>query len=102
MAEFIYVIRPVRPEMLATGMTADEQAAMAAHFAYLQAQASAGIVRLAGRTQTSDAATFGLCLFEASDAAAAAAFTAADPAVARGVVRAEVFPFRTAIAPPRT
>jgi uncharacterized protein YciI len=96
MAEFIYVIRPVRAEMLSAGMTPDEQAAMATHFAYLQQQAAAGVVRFAGRTQTTDAATF-----ETADAAAAAAFTAADPAVARGVVRAEVFAFRTAIAAPK-
>jgi uncharacterized protein YciI len=98
MTEFIYVIRPVRADMLASGMTAEEQAVMAAHFAYLQDGARAGVVRLAGRTDTSDAATFGICIFEAADKAAAAAFTAADPAVARGVVRAEVHAFRTAIA----
>lgn len=96
MAEFLYRLKPVRPGMLADGGTAAEQGAVAAHVAYLKELHDAGALRLAGRTDTADKHTFGIVLFEAADATAAAAIMNADPAVLRGVMRATLFPFRTA------
>jgi uncharacterized protein YciI len=97
MQEFIYVIRPTRDDMLASGLTAGEQRTMGEHFAYLQKAMTEGKVLLAGRTQTTDTSGFGLCIFRAADLPAANAFTSADPAVAAGVVRAEVFPYKVAL-----
>lgn len=97
MPQFIYVIRPVRADMLTAGPTADEQAAIAAHFAYLKMGVADGVVHLAGRTDTTGPETFGLCIFETTDRAAATAFTLADPAVAAGIFKAETLPFRTAV-----
>ena len=34
--QFLYLIRPTRTDMLRTGLTEAESAAMSAHFAYLQ------------------------------------------------------------------
>ncbi len=96
-AEFIYVIRPTRPAMLTDGMTKAEEESVAAHFAYLQKLASEGVVRLAGRTQETGARTFGIIVFTAATLEAAQQLVDDDPAVARGVMMAELFPFRVAV-----
>lgn len=97
MAEFLYRIKPTRPQMLVDGGTEAEQAAVAAHFAYLQGLHGKGIVRLAGRTDTADESAFGIVLFTADNETEAAATMNADPAIARGVMGAALFPFRTAL-----
>ena len=97
MAEFIYVLRPVRADMLETGLTGREGAALADHFAYLQALATRGVVRLAGRTVTTGPETFGIVVFEAADEAAAHSVVRNDPAVRDGIMAAEVWPFRVAL-----
>jgi hypothetical protein len=56
------------------------------------------VLRLAGRTLTTGPETFGIVVFEALDLAAASAVMTGDPAVAGGVMTAEVFPFRVALA----
>jgi uncharacterized protein YciI len=70
---------------------------LADHFAYLQAQATRGVVRLAGRTVTTGPETFGLVLFEAGDEAAARSVMQNDPAVRDGIMTGEVWPFRVAL-----
>jgi uncharacterized protein YciI len=95
--QFLYLIRPTRDDMLARGLTPAEEAAVGAHFAYLRTNAARGIVRLAGRTDTTGPETLGICVFEAADEFAAATFTNADPAIAAGVFKAEVHPFRIAV-----
>lgn len=83
--------------MLSAGPTAVEAEVVAAHFAHLQALAARGIVLLAGRTLTTDERTFGIVVFEADDEVAARERMGGDPAVARGVMRAELWPFRVAL-----
>jgi len=56
--------------------------------------AAAGVVLFFGRTLTTDAATFGIVVFRAESPEAARRIMADDPAVAAGVMRDEVFPFR--------
>jgi uncharacterized protein YciI len=96
MPEFLYRIQPTRLTMLTDAPTPAEAAAIAAHRAYLDRMAAAGVVLLFGRTQTTDASTFGIVIFRAESAEAARRIMAADPAVAAGVMRGEVFPFRVA------
>ena len=97
MAEFLYQIKPTRPQMLADGGTEAERAAVAAHFEYLQRMHRLGVVQLAGRTDTADESAFGIVLLTADDEAEAVAAMNADPAIARGVMDATLFPFRTAL-----
>lgn len=59
MPEFLYRIQPARPAMLTDGPTPAESGVVAAHRAYLERMAAAGIVLLFGRTLTTDASTFG-------------------------------------------
>ena len=54
MAQYLYKIQPVRPEILSEGLTADEEQAMSDHFAYLKDLMEKGVVILAGRTQNTD------------------------------------------------
>jgi uncharacterized protein len=53
-------------------------------------------VLLFGRTQTTDAATFGIVIFRADSADEASRIVDEDPAVRASVMRAELFPFRVA------
>ena len=94
MSEFIYRIQTTRPAMLTEGPTPEEREAVAAHRAYLERLAAAGVVLLFGRTQTTDAATFGIVIFRAGSPDEAQQVMEDDPAVRARVMRGEVFPFR--------
>ena len=94
---FLYVIRPTRPAMLVEGLDARESAIVEEHFAWLQRQQAQGVVRMAGRTADSGERTFGIVLLEAPSEEAASALMNEDPAVAQGVMRAELHPFRVAL-----
>lgn len=93
---WLYVLRPSRVEMLIDGPTTEESARIGEHLAYLMAHAEAGRMHLVGRTETNDASTLGLVVFDAPGEVEARALMEADPAVASGVMTAELFPFRIA------
>jgi uncharacterized protein YciI len=95
--QFLYRIRPTRPAMLAQGPTEHESAAVAEHFLYLQELVQAGVVLLAGRTLNNDDKAFGIVIFAAASEADALAIMQKDPAVAKGVMSAELFPYRIAL-----
>ena len=97
MPEYIYVLRPARLAMLTEGPTVEESATVADHFAYLEDLTERGVMVLVGRTQTADEETFGIAIFRADSDEAARAIMAADPAVARGVMAATLYPFRIAL-----
>jgi uncharacterized protein YciI len=82
--------------MLSEGLTPEERAAVAAHVAYLEHLVAAGVVLLFGRTQTTDAGTFGIVIRRAASRDAAQKVMADDPTVRPGVMRAKLFPFRIA------
>lgn len=96
MSHWLYRIVPTRPGMVADP-TADEQRIVGEHFAYLLGLKERGILILAGRTQE-DVGTFGITIFEASDAEAAHEVMAGDPAVAAGVFTASLHPYAVAVA----
>lgn len=97
MLEFLYRIRPTRVEMLDDGGTEEERAAVGAHFAYLQQLLAEGRLILAGRTQSTGPESFGIVIFRATDGEEAASMVAADPAVAGGVMQAQLFPYHVAL-----
>ncbi len=97
MLQFIYRLTLVRPGMLAEGPTPEEERIVGEHFAYLQDLTARGVVKLAGRTLTTGPETFGICILETADEATARAVMAGDPAVAGGVMTAELLPFRIAL-----
>jgi uncharacterized protein YciI len=95
--QFIYTLKPVRPEMVTDGYvwTERENAIAAEHFAYLQRATEAGIVLLAGRAQ--DGIGPALVILEADSEAEAQQFMEGDPFVAHGLMRARLHPYRAAL-----
>jgi uncharacterized protein YciI len=94
---YIYRIRPVRAGMLTDGPTADEGAAVSAHFAYLQDLTKRGVVFLAGRTLSMPPDSFGIVIFRADTEAAARQVMEGDPVVRLNVMSADLFPFSLAL-----
>ena len=95
--QFLYRIQPTRSEMLSEGPTAAEADVIQRHFSYLQRLMMAGAVQMAGRTLNTDDSSFGIVIFEAESEEAASEIVQNDPAVQKGVMHAELFPFRTAL-----
>ena len=94
--QFLYRIRPTRPEMLTEGPTPAETEILEAHSAYLKDLTDRGVVYLAGRTLTTDEGSFGIVVFRADDEETARVVMNEDPAVRHGVMRCELFPYRIA------
>jgi uncharacterized protein YciI len=98
MAQFLYRLSLLRPELLTEGPTEVEAAILSRHFGYLESLKAQGSLILAGRTLTTGPETFGIAIFEADDDTQAEAIMSADPAVAEGLMTAELFPYRVAVA----
>jgi uncharacterized protein len=96
--QFLYRVQPTRPAMLTEGPTPRETESVGRHFEYLQDLTRRDIVLLAGRTLNTDPSSFGIVIFRAASENEARALMLADPAVRDGVMRAELFPCRIALA----
>lgn len=90
---WVYLIRPVRPGFMETATEAEDRV-MGEHFAHLQRQLAEGRLVLAGPCLD---AAFGIVVFHAPGEAEAAAMMRADPAVAAGLMTAELHPFRVSL-----
>jgi uncharacterized protein YciI len=96
MLQWLYRLRPARPEMLTEGLTEREAAVVQDHFHYLTRLTSEGTVVIFGRTLNIDDDTMGICIFLAPTEAAARAVIDNDPAVVNGVMTVRLFPYRIA------
>lgn len=97
MKQWIYILKVTRLEMLTEGSTPEEDEIVGLHFAYLKDLTEKGVMILMGRTQTADESTFGIAIFEAENEEAARTIMENDPAVAGGVMRATLYPYRVAL-----
>ncbi|MGB9236793.1 MAG: YciI family protein [Terriglobales bacterium] len=97
MQEFLYKLQLARGDMLRSGPTEQEAAAVAEHFAYLQDLTAKGVIILVGRTQTTDENTMGLAIFRAESEAAARQIMNGDPVVKKGVMTATLYPFKVVL-----
>jgi uncharacterized protein YciI len=95
--QFLYRIVPTRLEMLVSGPTEREMQVIDAHFAHLRQLAAEGVVLMAGRTVDTGIDTWGIVVFTAPDLAEAEVVMRRDPAIAEGVMRCELFPYRVAV-----
>ena len=95
--QFIYTLKVARLGQLTEGPTAEEQAIVGRHFAYLQDLTEKGVAILVGRTQTAGADTLGIVIFQAASEVEAREIMANDPAVKNGVMTAKLFPFRISL-----
>lgn len=91
--DYLYLIRPVRHGWI-DGMTPAEETIMEAHFQYLQGKLQEGVLLLAGPCLDR---AFGIVLLRASSLSEAEAVMHQDPAVAGGVMTAEIHPFRISL-----
>ena len=92
--QFIYIIRPTRPEMLSTGLNEREAELVDRHFLYLQNLTSEGTALLVGRTLNTDPSAFGVVIYKAESHRQALKIMAADPAISGGVMTGEMFPYK--------
>ena len=95
--QFIYFLKPARLGMVTEGPTPEEAETVSHHFAYLSDLTDKGVMILVGRTQNKDESTIGIAIFEAEDESAARKIMEADPAVAGGVMRATLYPYKVAL-----
>lgn len=93
---YLYRLVAVRKDMLAAGLTNEEEAVIDAHAGYLNNLTRQGMVVFAGRTLVSGPDSFGVVVLRAADEATAQQVMDDDPAVTGNVLRAELFPFRIA------
>ncbi len=100
--QFIYVLHLAPRLYDDKAWTAEDNAAVDRHLANFKAAVQSGQLKaavqsgqliLVGRTREPGDKTFGIAIFEAADEAAARKFMEADPAVAGGVMTAELHPF---------
>jgi uncharacterized protein YciI len=92
---WIYLLRPVRPAMV-DDPTEAEQTVLGAHLAHLQRLRDEGALIVAGPS-VAGADTFGLVVLSIADEREARAAMEADPAVARGIMTAELRPIRLSV-----
>jgi uncharacterized protein YciI len=98
MNQYLYRIQPTRMEMLSEGPTPRESELVSQHFQYLQGLMAQGNPILAGRTQTTDDPDgMGIIVLKAESDEVAQTIVDSDPAVANGVFRAKLFPYRVAL-----
>jgi uncharacterized protein YciI len=95
--QFIYVLRLVPRLYSDSNWTKEDKTVLERHFARFQEATKSGQLILAGRTKEPGDKTFGIAIFEAPDEAAARVFMQADPAVAGGLMTAELHPFAVAL-----
>ncbi len=82
--------------MVTNGPTDEEASILSEHFNYLQSLTKQGVVLVFGRTQNNDPSTFGITIFRAESENAARSIMNNDPAVKKGLMRAELFPYKVA------
>jgi uncharacterized protein YciI len=95
--QFIYVLRLVPRLHTDSAWTREDNAVLEGHFVRFQEAAKSGQLILAGRTSEPGDKTFGIAIFEAPDEDAARKFMQEDPAVAGGLMTAELHPFAVAL-----
>jgi len=93
---WLVLLRPVRPE-LPVEPTEEESRIVAEHFAHLQKLCAEGKLVLAGPSHVAVGDTLGVAVYDLEDEAEVRALVAADPAIANGVMTAEVRPLRISV-----
>jgi uncharacterized protein YciI len=94
--QYLYKIQPTRLAMV-TDPTPEEAQIVSEHFHYLNDLTEKGVMILVGRTLNTDSSTFGIAIFKADSEATAQAIMHDDPAVQKGVMRGELYPYRIAL-----
>ena len=96
--QYIYVLKLIPSLLNPDNWTEREETIINRHFLKLQELLEQGKLILAGKTSGIDEKTFGIVILEAESEAYAMTIMENDPAVAEGVMTAELFPYQVALA----
>ncbi len=94
--EFMYMLQPVRLEMLTDKHTPEEDKVISEHVDYLKELTEKGTLILAGRTLNRDSSGFGIVIFNADSEEEANEIMLNDPAVKKNILKGTLFPYQTA------
>ena len=94
MPQFICFLEPTRPD-LPENLSNEESSAIEAHFKYYQKLLDRGSLHIAGRTH--EPPYVGIMIYEAPTKEDAISIAAQDPAITKGVLKARVQVFETAL-----
>ena len=98
MADYLYQLKPIRPDLLAgSASRVEESDTIGQHFEYPSTLHQAGVVELARRTDTDHENTFGIVLQNTGSESSARKILEEDPAVAGRGMSASLYPFRIAV-----
>lgn len=95
--QFIYVLKLIPHLLNEDNWTEKEEEIVNRHFVELQRLLNEGKLILAGRTLNMDEKTFGIVILEADSEEEAQFMMKNDPAIAEGIMTAELFPYRVAL-----
>ncbi|MEI5906358.1 YciI family protein [Bacillus spongiae] len=96
-AQFIYVLKLIPRLLKEENWKQEEHEIIKEHFLALQKMKEKGRLILAGRTLQMDETTFGIVIFEAMNMEEAVDVMEEDPAVHKGMMTAEVYPYKVAL-----
>jgi uncharacterized protein YciI len=95
--QYIYVLKLYPIYLDQNNWTENEDKIVKEHFEYLTNLKKEGKLILAGRTQTWDEKTFGIVILNVDSLHDASEIMQQDPGVSKGLMTAELFPFKIAI-----
>lgn len=95
--QFIYILKLIPPLLEEANWADGENEIVGRHFANLQRLLEEGKLILAGKTAGLDEKTFGIVILEVASEEEAVTLMRNDPAVAEGIMTAELFPYRVAL-----
>lgn len=95
--QFIYVLKLIPSLLNEKNWTAKEEGIVEKHFIKLQGLLKEGKLILAGKTDGLDEKTFGIVILEVDSEDEAKFIMKNDPAVAQGIMKAELFPYKVAL-----
>jgi len=95
--QFIYVLKLIPTLLIESNWTEKDEEIVSKHFNVLQELKRDGRLILAGRTLNMDEKTFGIVILEVDSEGEAQTIMRNDPAVAEGIMTAELFPYRVAL-----
>ena len=96
MEQYIYVLKLKKEFVDRENWTEKENETAAVHFEHLKQLAEEGTVILAGRTLNTDESQFGIVILEAETKKRALMIMKSDPALKRGLMNGELYPYRIA------
>lgn len=95
--QYLYMLRLIPSLAQGRKWTEREEQVVGRHFERLEKLLEEGTLILAGRTQTTEDKTFGIVILETGTEEEAQSLMESDPAVAEGVMTAELFPYKVAL-----